>query len=263
LRGDNLVGTDSDGGGGVTPTSARYRVQDTAGARTVIYNSDQTQGVTSNAGSYHHDGKYDQGSTGDDQWFLWSISQPQYLDLPSAPKGTWTLHSGSIYRASVTASPYSGTTGTISHVVQFGTGDNLTITHELTATASVAAMSAGTFFHDTGAALLYVWLTDSGNPSSGAYGRIRAASPFPMNGGIMFGNLDGRTPRLLCHAYITYDVDWYGGTDPTYGPRSAYRYYQDIPFAHISEDGELVMFNSNMGSATGRSDLFIVEVPTA
>ena len=54
---------------------------------------------------------------------------------------------------------------------------------------------------------------------------------------------DGSDVRLLAHTYQAGDSYW------------------SLPFATSSPDGRVVIFNSNMMSPAGRTDLFVIEVP--
>lgn len=93
------------------------------------------------------------------------------------------------------------------------------------------------------------WVQDSDDLSQYVlYYSIRPSAPIGgiNNRGLVYLRLDGADSRLLCHHY-SHDNLGNG--------------YWDLPFPTQSPDGKLVMFNSNMNVPSGRSDVFVVEVP--
>lgn len=167
-------------------------------------------------------------------------------------EGTWTNHSGNIWYCTPSTSYGGGTIGVRSVVEHdFSVTNIVRGKRQLTSVGSIGAMSAGTFYWDSGTGRCYVWRSDS-KALTASDGKCRVFTVGLMHQGIYFERVDGADFRLLCHDY-TMLTGYFGGD------------YWSLPKATISPDGLVVMFTSNMNnqSTTGTDvlDVWVAEVP--
>lgn len=190
----------------------------------------------------HHALQWIQDVTDETQWYYGS----NYNEGTVAATG-WSPVSGQIFRTGIDWTPqYQKPVIGVRAVYQVDAGNPDLLRHTLTEVNSLNELREGTFFYDTTAAQLYVWIHGGGNP----HARTVLAAPTPVHNGIGARRLDGSDVRLIAHHY-----SWPGGPDA----------YRQSPFATTSPDGKLIMFTSNMGlkNATmgGRVDVFLAEIP--
>lgn len=174
------------------------------------------------------------------QWMLHSAFGDGSLQL----YGSWNRDAGEIVWGQIDWQPAyrNKWLNGVPYVAQFSSSDNNDLQLSLRAVQSKASLTEGTFFFDGASEKLFVWPFGGATNAS----RIYFRAPSRTGDAISFISLSGAAPRLVAHTYHI----WRIGVD-----------YWSLPFGTISPDGKLVMFNSNMGSYTGRSDLFVVEVP--
>ncbi|MGN6205978.1 hypothetical protein [Humibacter sp.] len=187
-------------------------------------------------GGSHRSGQYvDQAATGTSQVAIIDVNAINGKVTP----GAWSLNSGSIYQATFSYQYQQGTTG-VNDVLQLASDGN-TIAARLTPAASLAAMTAGSWF--VSGTTVYVWRTDSASPD-GTTHQVVVKVAQVCDDGIASVVMDGSDVRLAGHHY------------------SFYNGYYTEPHTTQSRDGLLVVYGSNQGDKAHRTDVFVVEMPT-
>lgn len=167
-----------------------------------------------------------------------------YVGSPNGHESlTWSVDSGSVYKATPTLNGYQeNIVGITSVDLWNGTsGAGSAYTGALTQAASRVAMTAGTWFWSD--PTLYIWMADSTTPANKVSPKYNVLTAWSC----AYAKADGTGTKRLCFTY-------HDSHDTT---------YERTPFANWSPDGKLVVFNSNLGTYSGRADLVAAEVPLA
>jgi hypothetical protein len=213
------------------------------GTYSIIYNNGNGQQIMD--GDEHPMMGWVQQGAGNNEFYCASFATTNGGQGNKTSAAGWSLYNaGPIYRTTVNYStPYGanlrGVTGVILKTAPTSYNGNLP------KAASLAAMTEGSFFHDTGTNTCYVWMLGGVSP----VGVTRLVSNPYLGESIGYMKLAGNELRRLCYTYRNDNVYSYDGDG----------------YANWSPDGKLVTYNCNFGveSGTGRLDLVAVEVPTA
>lgn len=211
------------------------------GSRTDTWNAGS--GAQLNDDDQHPNMSWNQTGAGTAEWYCFDAGDIVSKDRVTA--NSWSIDSGAVYQTAVTFNTpqygsYSrGVTGVL--VWNGTTGSGSQITGKLALAASRAAMTAGTFYWN--GTTLYAWMLDSTTPS----GKTILKAPALLSESLGYAKADGTDSRRLCFMYRETQ-------DTTYSHRG---------FASWSPDGKLAMFNSNLGTYSGRVDVIVCEVPLA
>lgn len=214
--------------------------------------STQVAGVANNAYSgLHKSSHYINGTTSANAYFL--DTAPTALTALAGDSlfglGSWTVHSGNVYKSTITtAGALGGLAASIGirQVIQGTAGTTVpsTFTHRLTEVASVGAVVEGSFFYDSGAKVLYVWANGGGTPAL----RVLPLAPNGAGLGIALYRGDASDARLVVpHRSHLNTPD-------------NYQYFAN-PFGSQSPDGFCVGFTSNMGDSSARLDMYLALLP--
>lgn len=203
------------------------------GSVTARYDNDSSNVA---GGGGHPSMAWNQTGAGSSEWYCYNVGYPNPHEADS-----WSVHSGSIYKSTPTLGGYGESTVGITSVRLWNgtTGSGSAITGTLTKAASLGAMTAGTWFWS--APTLYVWMADSTTPAN----KVQALYEVLTAGSCAYAKQDGSGTKRLCFTY-------HDSHDTT---------YEHTTFANWSPDGKLVVFNSNLGTYSGRVDLVAAEVP--
>lgn len=193
----------------------------------------------------HTSGQYLQASTAATQQYALNDSCGNHTCAPSG--GAWTLVSGNTYSAIVDFSPnYAKPTIGITAVLQYtGAAGSEALTNTLTSVGSLGAVTAGTYYYNSGTQTLYVWQVGGGTPKL----RLYAGAGNLM--GLAFFRADGGDSRLLCHH----------GNDLWLGFTGSKTTYDRYAFGTWSPNGLAVLFRSTFGVNSGRSDWYLAIAP--
>jgi hypothetical protein len=190
----------------------------------------------------HPNTSWNQAGAGTSEWWLNSATDELYNGNTF---GSWSVYSGSIYQATITFANSTwqgrGVVGVLNWNGTVGSGSQ--ITGHLTQAGSLGAMTAGTFYWN-GSTTLYVWLSDGSNPS----GKVIAVSNALATSRIAYYKQDGSQIKILCWTW--------NETQDTQA-----NYYHN-PYGNASPDGLFVLFNSDLGTYSGYSDIVAAELPT-
>ncbi len=211
-----------------------------SGSNTVFVQGSAPSNVVMD-GDYHPSMGWDQRGKGADEYFL---VDSDYADPYRHSFGSWSVHSGSIYRASVTWDKYgSNAIGPGGVLLWNGvnTVDVGAFTGHLPKAASLAAMTAGSWWWESNQ--LYVWMADGASPLN----RVRVISGSKLFSSVGFMRNGDGAVRKLCH---------------TYRNDASYKYNR-MTYVNQSQDGKIAAFASNRGVQGGRAYLIVAEVPVS
>jgi hypothetical protein len=216
--------------------------------------TDTTKAVATainNWGGLHKSFHWINGTNNDTAYFVDTFELPCYLVPGSSGVGygAWSLHSGAIYKSTVTT---VGTSGAftdavgLKHVYQGTAGATKpsVLDYTLVEKLSVGALVEGSYYYDAGTKTLYVWCFGGGDPTT----RLLICSASGNSVGMALHRADAGDARLICaHRSYVNQVDTFG-------------YYQNA-FGSMSPSGLACGFSSNMGDSNGRVDHYIAILP--
>lgn len=156
---------------------------------------------------------------------------------------SWSVDSGAVYKSTVTFnySGYGAASRGVTAVLVKTAGK---YTGKLTLAASRIAMTAGSFYYDSGTSTVYVWLADSSTPVL----KTQLMAPPKTSQSLCYAKQDGSSVKRLCYSYRNDQDDQ----------------YEHMQFGNISTDGKIAFLSSNLGDSTQfRVDIVVVEVPIA
>lgn len=217
------------------------------GTVTTLMGTNAATDIDNGSADGHFNMTWDQSSaTVGNEWTL----KDSNGDLYPASTGTWTNTSGSIWQTTVTFDSHflQSSRGVVGVLITNGTaGSGGKYLGNLTAAASLAAMTAGTYF--VSGTTLYVWMPDSTQPNTTTTNHVLVSSAALSTWFNVYFKEDGSDARILCPTYsLTNDGE---------------SIYLNEPFVNSSPDGLVAFFNSDLGTYDGFVDLIAAELPTS
>lgn len=192
---------------------------------------------------FQHNNSYQVGTLTDDVRHV--VGQTDFgsdMIANSGIRSSFTVHSGNIYKATLTGGGYGIDLRGIRHVFRRATASSsAAIVHTVRRASSVVDMTEDSWFYDLATSTFYIWQLSGGSPD------VRYVSilpSMPSYGAWAAFSADGETQRFIAHQY------------------SSRADYNSAAFIQQSQDGKWCLASSDHGVPEGRNDLFAIEIPT-
>jgi hypothetical protein len=196
--------------------------------------------------SFAHNNSYQVGpSTLATRYVVGQTGKSYEMNGDAALRGSWSVHSGQIYKAELTSTSYGVQVRGVNHVFRRATASSTAaVSATVRRATSIGDMTEDSWFWDSGTVTLYLWQLGGGSPDA-RYGAVLPDSGMPSLSIGAF-RADGVERKFIAHHYSHIDPS----TD-----------YNSFAFCQQSYDGKWLLFSTNHGVPSGRNDLMILELP--
>lgn len=193
--------------------------------------------------SFAHNNSYQVGpSSTSTRYVVGQTAKTYEMNGDATLRGSWTVHSGQIYKAELTSTSYGVQLRGVNHVFRRATAS---LTAPISATVrratSIGDMTEDSWFWDSATVTLYLWQLGGGSPDA-RYGATLPDSGMPVLSIGAF-RADGAERKFIAHHYSSMDD------------------YDSFAFCQQSYDGKWLLFSTDHGVPGGRNDLMILELP--